>query len=340
MADIHDPCVSVIIPTYNRPAQLRRAIASVLAQTFCDFEVIIVDDCSPGDATRAIAESANDARVRYVRQPKNTKVSAARNRGIREARGEYLAFLDDDDEWVATKLEKQLQVFRYSTVPLGAVGCGRTDYLENTTEVLVPAFRGWIFRDLLARRVRGYSAPLIIVRRYRGEPDIYFDENIPALEDLDYCLRVAQRRPLDFVPESLVHVYRTGGSDHVWNSANALTGYQMLLKKYRDELASDPAALSYYHVCIAREQSRCGRPEQARRSLGHALKSQSSARLYLWYAVSLFGSIGMRAGGRLLPISPPVATWADSVNATSGHQPKRMPGASAPGEPFTSSYRS
>lgn len=103
------PLVSVIIPTYNAAPLTEAAVQSVLAQTFQDFEIIVVDDASPdGSGARLEALTAVDARVRVFRQEQNGGPGPARNRGIREARGRYLAFLDGDDLWEPEKLERQL----------------------------------------------------------------------------------------------------------------------------------------------------------------------------------------------------------------------------------------
>ena len=104
------PQVSVVIPTYNRAHILGRAIDSVLQQTHRDLELIIVDDGS-SDGTAALVRGIEDPRVRYVHQ-QNRGVSAARNRGIAEARAEWLAFLDSDDEWLPQKLERQFSALR------------------------------------------------------------------------------------------------------------------------------------------------------------------------------------------------------------------------------------
>ena len=105
------PQVTVIIPAYNRAYVISRSIASVLAQTYPYFEIIVVDDGSV-DNTEAVVKSFKDSRIKYIRHEVNKGISAVRNTGINEAAGEYIAFLDSDDEWLPTKLEKQMHILK------------------------------------------------------------------------------------------------------------------------------------------------------------------------------------------------------------------------------------
>ena len=102
------PVVSVVISTYNRQEKLKRALASVLGQTLRDIEVIVVDNAST-DATEEVVRNVKDLRVRYIRHDSNKGGPAARNTGIKHARAPYIALLDDDDEWMPQKLEKQVE---------------------------------------------------------------------------------------------------------------------------------------------------------------------------------------------------------------------------------------
>src|SRR5215468_5764628 len=104
------PRVSVVVPVFNRPIAVARAINSVLVQTCQDFEIIVVDDASTDDTAAAVA-SIRDSRVRSIRHDRNRGGSAARNTGIEAAGAPLVAFLDSDDEWLPSKLERQLAVF-------------------------------------------------------------------------------------------------------------------------------------------------------------------------------------------------------------------------------------
>ena len=116
--------VSVVIPTHNRAVQVARAIASVQCQTYPNLEIVVVDDCST-DNTRTVVEGYGDQRIRYVRHDQRRGASAARNTGIRLATGEFIAFLDDDDEWKPEKTMRQLALFdRYDVVLCTCTGHG------------------------------------------------------------------------------------------------------------------------------------------------------------------------------------------------------------------------
>lgn len=132
--------VSVIVPLYNKAPWVRRSLDSLAAQTFRDFEVIVVDDGSTDDGAKVVAEYPDD-RIRLVRQ-KNAGPGAARNRGIGEARGELLAFLDADDEWTPDFLEENVRALEAAGPKVGAIVCGYVEYPSRTTRARMWERRG------------------------------------------------------------------------------------------------------------------------------------------------------------------------------------------------------
>ena len=128
------PLVSVIIPTRNRVEMLCRAVNSVLSQTFDNLECIVVDDESH-DNTEKVINSFEDDRLKYFRHEKNKGASAARNTGIRQSQGEFIAFLDDDDEWLDEKLEKQVNLLENLPSKYGMVYCWM-DYYDNIGTII------------------------------------------------------------------------------------------------------------------------------------------------------------------------------------------------------------
>ena len=129
----------MIIPTHNRADLLPRAARSVLGQTYDDYEIIIVDDCST-DGTSETVLSWGDNRIRYIRHTENRRQSASLNTGIDAARGEYVAFLDDDDEWMPDKLELQVAELESGGAEVGLV-YGWLDQVDDTTRSVQPKYR-------------------------------------------------------------------------------------------------------------------------------------------------------------------------------------------------------
>ena len=204
------PAVTVILPTYNRAHILPRALQSALSQTFDDFELLVIDDGST-DATADVVGGYSDPRVRYLRQPLNAGVSAARNRGLREARADLIALLDSDDEWLPEKLT--LQVRRFGEVPsrVGLMYGAVEDDDGTGRRVVTPGgVRGDVYRELLLTNViHGTSG--VMIRRSVVAAIGFFDEDIPAIEDYDYWVRLARFFEVEYLdaPLSRYHDART-----------------------------------------------------------------------------------------------------------------------------------
>jgi len=203
------PKVSVIIPTYNRAHLLKIAVASVLSQYFVDLEVLIVDDGSEdGTADVCAGFAARDMRVRYIVQ-QNKGPNAARNAGIRIARGEFIAFLDSDDYWAPIKLLEQLELFG-DNGSLGAVYCDWASVDEsgnitpgiNRTTFTLPSMQEALLYDNV---VHG-SASAVLIRRECFTRVGLFDEALWGNEDWDMWLRLAQHYQFAKVPQVLVYL--------------------------------------------------------------------------------------------------------------------------------------
>jgi glycosyltransferase involved in cell wall biosynthesis len=132
------PAISVVIPSYNRPALTDRAVRSVLAQTWTDLEIVVVDDASKPDQVYS-PESAHDPRVRLVRHAVNQRVSAARNTGVQESRGRLVAFLDSDDYWLPHKLASQMSVFEQQPDPEKILVYSTYYWEQNGSWLALPA---------------------------------------------------------------------------------------------------------------------------------------------------------------------------------------------------------
>jgi glycosyltransferase involved in cell wall biosynthesis len=207
-----NPTVSVVIPSYNSARFVGEAIESVLAQSYEGFELIVVDDGST-DNTRDVVARYTDPRVRYVYQ-ENQERSAARNRGIREARGKYVAFLDADDLWLPKKLAEQVRLME-SQPDVGLAYVGTYVVEEDGTPFFEQRcrHRGNVVRALLVEdNIVAGSASSAMVRRACFERAGFFDESLSVCEDWDVWLRIASHYPVDFVDRPLVKVRTHGGS--------------------------------------------------------------------------------------------------------------------------------
>jgi glycosyltransferase involved in cell wall biosynthesis len=207
--------ISAVIPTYNYGRYIAEAVESALAQTMAPREVIVVDDGSTDD-TEAVVRKFGD-KVRYIRQ-ENAGVCAARNRGVAESTGEYIAFLDADDIWDPTKLEKQLAVFE-SDPEIGLVHCGMLEFDGETGETIalhLEGQKGWVADELLLWERPAIVGPggTIMVRRGVFEEVGGFDEQMKVSEDWDFCYRVARRYKVGFVAEPMVNYRSHGAAAH------------------------------------------------------------------------------------------------------------------------------
>ncbi len=239
------PKVSVIIPTHNRAQMLKRAVDSVLAQTYQDFEVIVVSDGST-DNTDEVVSSYIDPRIVYSKHGKSRGASAARNTGIRASRGKFVAFLDDDDEWLPHKLELQVPVIEKSSSEVGLVYAWM-EYFENgkSTGIRSPKIKGNIFVKMLERQAIS-GCPTIIMKKKVVDKVGFFDENLPRGNDGDYWRRVCKHYYVDFVPEVLVEVH-TGHRDRISvNSDDSLRNHikaaKLRLSRFEEDFKNYPDA--------------------------------------------------------------------------------------------------
>src|SRR5690554_2355488 len=151
--------VSVIIPTYNRGGTIIRAIQSVISQTYSNLEIIVVDDCS-SDNTEELVSSIDDARLVYLKLNENVGGSSARNEGLQICRGEFITFLDSDDEFLPTKVEEQYKALKSSEENVGMVVCGRIDRLTGQlVSNWKPNFDKLTTHRLLAHDLSGCGTP-------------------------------------------------------------------------------------------------------------------------------------------------------------------------------------
>lgn len=206
--------VSVIIPTYNREKSILKSVMSVLDQSYSDLELIIVDDGSTDDTPKIIS-SIRDKRLKYIRI-NNSGACNARNTGISEAKGDFIAFHDSDDIWLEDKLEKQMEVMNQYHPDI--VFCKLNWFIDGS-------FEGYLPKNI----TNGFVEPIVslfdigtqtIVARKKVFDDIKFDATMPRWQDFEWLLRATEKYTLYCLDKGLVDYYV--GSDSISLSSEKL----------------------------------------------------------------------------------------------------------------------
>ncbi len=245
-----NPWVSVIIPTYNRCWILKEAIDSVLSQKFTNFEVIVVDDGST-DATNALLSTYGE-QITTICQ-KNKGVSAARNVGISQARGSYIAFLDSDDMWLPEKLSCQHDFFQSHPE---ALIC-QTDEIWIRNGVRVnPKNRhkkpsGMIFESSLQLCLVSPSA--VMIKKNLFDVVGLFNESFPACEDYDLWLRIGLNHPIYLIDRQLV--VKRGGHDDQLSRNPGLDRYR--IQSIVNILENHSLTTRYYEAAVDVLREKC-----------------------------------------------------------------------------------
>lgn len=215
--------VSVIIPTYKRADKLKRAIDSVLTQTYGNLEILVVNDNEPEDEhshkLEQLISSIDDKRVFLIKQEEHINGAAARNTGIRKAKGEYIAFLDDDDTWLKEKLEKQINIFKQdSKIGLVTSGVYYVYTNEQVTYESTPNVNGDASKDILITNCVGGTQAMVkkeLLETVKG-----FDEELKALQDYELWIRVCQLTNVATVKEPCINYFNQRGTNQISQVTN------------------------------------------------------------------------------------------------------------------------
>lgn len=283
--------VSVIITTYNRTHILPRAIQSVLNQTHTNFELIIVDDGSE-DNTEQLVKGMFDKRIRYIRHETNKGLPASRNTGIANATAEYIAFLDDDDEWMPRKLELQMKLFDKKNI--GMVGCyGLTIYPDHETQEGKNPHG--LSREEVSKRSLfecAVAPTSAVVRKIVFDKVGLFYEGFRYGEDSDMWIRILKSFELGFVPEKLFKRYKHGENISMTTSILRKAQFKKdLFEKYKADYLKYPQETSEDTRSIAWRFCMGGDTKEGRAFYRISIRlNPLHAASYLAICVSLFGS--------------------------------------------------
>ena len=287
--------ISVVIPAYNRARSIGRAISGVLAQSWDNIEVIVVDDAS-GDGTAAAVEALGAPNVRVVRHARNRGAAAARNTGVAEARGDWIAFQDSDDDWLVEKLARQAAHMAGLGPDYLATFCTKIDYgcdqdrrYGRRLASVMPDPRetiesGDLHRRLMRGNIIGPQTVLIAKAAFLAAGG--FDERLRNNEDWDFFIRLSERGKIGFLDDPLVVVLisEDGISRKGRSSAASFVRVYGKIRRKTGERAADRDLLAYLASQTSTKLRNIGRPRAARRYLRRALRlSPLEPRLYAKY---------------------------------------------------------
>lgn len=287
------------------------ALNSVLGQTFTDFEVIVVDDGST-DQTTDWLNTVRDSRVKYIAQA-NQGVSVARNTGISNAQGEYIALLDGDDIWDITKLEKQVERMEHDP-NLGLVHTWLAlidEQSQLTGRIMKPDKEGRVWKDIVERNMVACSSAM--VRSCCFDAVGVFDASLSVAEDWDLWIRIAAAYPFSIIKESLVR-YRNHGNSKSKNYPTMVHNFRTIIERAFESSPQDSLYLrnrSYgrINLCIAWKCIQNNTPdfEQANHFCHQAILHYpklyfSREYLHLVFAITLMRGLGTKSYDSLLNI--------------------------------------
>ena len=283
--------VSIIISTHKRPHILPRAIKSVLNQTYVNLELIIVNDGSRDETAEVIAQ-IKDNRIRYIELSENKGLSAARNIGIQNINGEFIAFLDDDDEWMPDKLKLSLDVFKeYNDSDIGLVYTNGYFVKANKKNIFFKdsCLSGVVYSQVQRQKKlfpTSIASPLLqfcMISKETISRVGFFDENMRNWEDVDFFVRVANIFDIYFLNKPLAVIYEQ--KEHLGMvNEGVMKSREYFFNKHKDKICKDRNNLYRFVQKMGRDWLVLGNKQEAREYFLKALKIKP-------YKVEILGKV-------------------------------------------------
>ena len=247
---------------------MKRSIKSVLNQTYKNFELIVVDDCST-DETQEVINSFHDSRIRTIKHEHNKGVHISRNDGIKNAEGKFVAFLDDDDEWLSKKLENQVNLIKNDGENYGLIYSGYYQALNGKiVKKILPKYKGDVHKIIINRNI--LSCLTAFVRKECFEKVGYF-EYMPAVEDWDMWIRISEFYKFDYLYEPLA-IYHVHSEQVSVNVERLLIGHKIILLKYWKKWKEKPKYLINHINAIGRLYLHLNRKKESKKWFVYSLK--------------------------------------------------------------------
>lgn len=284
------PLVSIILPTYNRAHILERTIKNMLEQTWRDWELIIVDDCSR-DNTEEVVKCFDDLRIRFIKHENNKGEAAARNTGLAHARGALIANQDSDDLWLPQKLKEEVALLSQAPPSVGGVYSQiKRTYLDGSVAYAPPLSFPQTEGNLFLVFLRGdfyITSQAMLVKKECIDALNGFDENLRLLNDADFCIRFAKKYELRYNP----HIRVTGDvtpDSQSQNFSKRLEAREYLLKKHEEDLRRHPLILAKRAYNIGNSHALRG---NIKRAAPYLRMARAAAPKNLKYRLAFFLSL-------------------------------------------------
>lgn len=284
--------VSVVIPTHNRQDLIQRAVDSALAQTFQQIEVIVVSDGSTDDTTSVVNKICDsDKRVSLIEYFPGKGGNYARNTGIKAAKGEWVAFLDDDDEWHETKIEKQMELARQDeNIGLICTGILAIYDSDGSTSIYIPDTPYDASKAILLKNTIG-STTTVVMRHELLDACGMFDEALMAKQDYDLWVRACQMTKVGVVKEPCVNYHNLVSNNQVsWNYKKYADATEYINKKYEQLYKDKLSKKEWDEVCsismfsIARKAMKVNNGKIARQYICKSLRIKKKPIVFLaWF---------------------------------------------------------
>ena len=287
--------VSIVIRTYNRADLIARAVKSALSQNFQDFEIIVADDGSTDGTEKIVSQIASkDSRVKFFSQTHSGKPGKTLNLGLKNSQGKYIAMLDSDDEWLPSKLEKQVQLLESGNPDIGFVLCNTLAIKPNGEQEEKKLERTSNFLESIL--LKGYLYPSSMLAKKEIFDSIGpIDENCLIADDWDMFIRMAQKCNYDFVDEPLYKYYiHSSNISFSKNYSRRAFDLEYILNKHSDLYEQYPKILEYQYVTLASYIINFGDMKKARNYLKKSYKLDSSLKNWLRVTLSYFGKKAYR----------------------------------------------
>lgn len=246
--------ISIITVTRNRGALLKRCIDSILGQTYQNIEHIIVDGASTDNTDEVIA-SYSDKRLIYIKLETNLSVPESAYIGFTKSKGKYITFLDSDDEYLPTKIEKQYQLIENLPIDYGMVYCWMSYHDDKTNKLLKihkPQLRGFVGDETVEKPVVS-GTPTFFIKRYVFQELGGWRNDTGIISDWEFSARLCQKWKVDYVPESLVNVYINHEYQRMSDSAyysnyyqNSILFHNHFLHEFNDIFEKYPKKKKYH----------------------------------------------------------------------------------------------